>query len=294
MSLFDATPVIADSAGTELTIVQGTAISGSQSGIPIIGSDGTSARILLTDSSGRLVTAPQSASSSTSGFASGYVNTAATTITSVRNSTYVEQVTNAQRSLLSASANDTSAGTGARTVRITYYDATYAGPFTDTITLNGVTPVNTNNSNLCYIEKMEVLTVGSGGSNAGSIALRAATAGGGTTIGSIGTSDNQTFWCHHYVPSGKTCSITSVSVCHNGTTVGSGGLFVVKAQTLNVSNSVDSQVTDFIRLYGQSSITPRVYGTAVRVTGPARITMYVTPETGSSTFYRSAFDFYDS
>lgn len=67
----------------------------------------------------------------------------------------------------SSDANDTSAGTGARTVFIEGLDGDYA-VVSETVTLNGQTAVNTTNSYL-YVNKFYVLTAGSGGVNAGNI-----------------------------------------------------------------------------------------------------------------------------
>jgi hypothetical protein len=224
-------------------------------------------------------------------FSFGDVTLAAIAQAVIRRTAYTEQTTNAQRSIASASANDTAAGTGARTVRITYYTATFTGPFTEDITLNGTTYVNTAASNICYIENIKVLTAGSGGSNAGILTLKASTAGGGATIGTINAGDNQTFWAHHYVPTGKSAYITGISVSHSGTTVGSGAVFLVKSKDLSVTNGVESQVTDFVRLYGQASTFARVYQSSIKIIGPARLIVYVTPETSSSTIYRASIDY---
>jgi hypothetical protein len=226
-------------------------------------------------------------------FAFGDVTLAAIAQAVVRRTAYTEQTSNAQRSIASANANDTSAGTGARTVKITYLTSTGTGPFTETVTLNGTTYVNTVATNICYIEQIEVMTAGSGGTNAGILTLKAATAGGGATIGTINAGDRQTFWAHHYVPTGKEANVTGISVSHNGTTVGSGGVFVVKALTLNAANAVEIQLSDFVRLYGQSSTFARAYTSPVKFSGPARLLLYVTPETSSSTVYRGAIDFFE-
>lgn len=243
------------------------------------------------DTNGRLVT------SAITGFGSdfsfGDVTTAATTRAAVRRTTYTEQTSNAQRSINSSSANDTSAGTGARTVLLTYMDSTGAGPFTETVTLNGTTNVNTVATNICFIESMEVVTVGSTGSNVGTLTLHAAAAGGGATIGTIAATDNQTFWAHHYVPTGKIANITGLSFSHNGTTVGSGAAFTINSIAIPSANMVEKQVSDTPRLYGQSSTTTRTYVSPLKVTGPARVTIYVTPETASSTVYRASLDFFE-
>jgi len=60
----------------------------------------------------------------------------------------------------SSSANDTSAGTGARTVHIEGLNGDYA-VVSETVTLNGQTAVNTVNSYL-YVNSFYVITAGSG------------------------------------------------------------------------------------------------------------------------------------
>lgn len=234
-----------------------------------------------------------SATNAGTDFTFGDITTAALTRVVVQRTVYTEQTTNAKRSIASASANDTAAGTGARTVRITYLTATFTGPFTETVTLNGTTYVNTVATNICYIEQIEVITAGSTGSNVGIITLKAATAGGGATIVTINATNNQTFIPIHYVPTGKTCKITGISCGHNGTTVGSGALFTVNALDLSTANAVERQVSDFVRLYGQTSTFSRNYTSPIVVSGPARLRIYVTPETASSTVYRSSFDFFE-
>jgi hypothetical protein len=63
--------------------------------------------------------------------------------------------------VVSSSANDTSAGSGARTIRISGLDAT--GAFqTETVTLNGTTPVTTTNT---YLRVNRAFVVTSGSSN---------------------------------------------------------------------------------------------------------------------------------
>lgn len=231
--------------------------------------------------------------SSLGSFTFGDVTTSAATNVKVERTAYTEQSSNAQRSIKSASANDTSAGTGARTVKITYFDSTGAGPTTETVTLNGTTCVATASSTIAFIEKMEVVTVGSTTSNVGILTLSANAACGGTTIGTVAATDNQTFWTHHYVATGKVANVTGISVSHNGTTVGSGGVFVLRSIPIPTANQAERQYSDSIRLYGQSSTFVRTYASPLKITGPARMTVYVTPETGSSAVYRGSIDFYE-
>ena len=86
---------------------------------------------LKTDELGQLVTTALSGFGAD--FAFGDVTSTTTTIKTVERTTYTEQTTNAQRSFASSSANDTAAGTGARTIKITYYDASGNGPYTETV-----------------------------------------------------------------------------------------------------------------------------------------------------------------
>lgn len=154
-----------------------------------------------------------------SGTICGYVATSAASSVTVRATAYVPQGTNVQRSIVSTSVNDTSAGTGARTILITYLSTDMSTYKTDTVTLNGTTAVNTNATDIALIERMVVATNGSGGGNAGTINLLTGLAGAGSIWGSISTGDGQTFWCHHYVITGKTfyiSAITAAATAANG------------------------------------------------------------------------------
>ena len=244
-----------------------------------------------TDANGRLLTSSAPLPTTASKFTFGDILTAATNLVPVERTTYTEVTANAAMTLVSSSANDASAGTGARTVIVTYLDQTMAGPFTTTITMNGTTAVTASVSNMCYIEKIQVATVGSTGSNAGILTLKS----GATTVGTVNAGDLQTFWAHHYIPTGKTSYISGFSINSNGTTAGSGAAFVLKASTPTVANTPELIVSDFHRLYGQQSSTnTRTYLSPIQVAGPARVRTYVAPETNTSTTYRAAFDFIDN
>jgi len=227
-----------------------------------------------------------------SGFEFGQVTLASLTEVILRKATYTEQTSNAQRSIKSSSANDSAAGTGIRTVQITYYTVTGTGPFTETITMNGVTGVNTVATNICYIDKLTALTVGSGNAAAGNVTLQSATAGGGVVVKQISTGDLQSFDAVHYVGTGTTLYISSISTGHNGTTVGSGAVYRIRRQTLNAADQPLIQVSDFVRLYGQSSTISRLYQAPIIVVGPAKLELWIKPETASSTTYYGSFDYF--
>lgn len=141
--------------------------------------------------------------------AQGYTATSATTGKVIRATTYTPQGANAQRSINSTSANDTAAGTGARSVTINYLDTNFVLK-SETIALNGLTAVATVATDIAFIESIVVATVGSTGGNVGTIQVWTANNGTGAIWGSIAASDNQTFWAHHYVPAGVTCYLLGV------------------------------------------------------------------------------------
>jgi len=246
-------------------------------------------RDISVTSTGRLIVSSTNASANINGFSDGRIVYSSTTITSVRETTYTEQSSDAQRSVASSSASDTSAGTGARTIRITYYTSAFVGPNTTDVTLNGTSAVNTSVSDICYIEKIEVLTVGSGGQNAGIITLYASTGGAGGTIWTIAVGSNKTYSAHHYVAAGRTCFITGMLVGIKGADTTSGFL---RAIDLSTANSADIQISDTVRApsSGQSF---RTYGAPIVITEGFRITGMVAPDSSSSRTYYLSFDFYE-
>jgi len=200
----------------------------------------------------------------------GYTTSVGSALTVMRATAYLEQTTNAQRSILSSDTNDTSAGTGARTVKITYYDQTMLGPFTEIVTMNGTTPVNTVATNICFIEKIETNTVGSQLNNVGTITLKAASGGGGSTIGTIAPGDGTTYWCHHYVGSNKVFQLVSLIGSIDGI---NSGVLEVHRTTPTIANTPETTISPKLR------ITPNATGeltfnVPIRVAGPALVTVY--------------------
>jgi hypothetical protein len=155
--------------------------------------------------------------------------------------------------------------------------------------LNGTTSVPLVTATKCFIERVEVTSVGSGGTNAGIITLRNAAV---ATVCTIAVGDWRTNLCHHYVPSGKTCYITSQSAHNNSSAAGNGCAFQLRAQTIS-GTAPNKPISDIIRMYGQSSTVVRTFGTAIAVVGPAHIEGWATPESGVSITERMSFDYYD-
>jgi hypothetical protein len=112
----------------------------------------------------------------------------------------------------STSAGDAAAGTGARTVLIEGVNGT-GGLVTEIVTLNGQTEVNTVNT-YDAIERMFVLTVGSGGKNAGLIYAGTGTVTSGVPAvpyNVIGIGENNSLTGHWTCPTGYTGYLTKGS-----------------------------------------------------------------------------------
>jgi hypothetical protein len=284
------------------TVVVGAAADGyAPVGAPVLvaGHNATTGTIqnISTDNLGNQYTVDYGApANSFRGISFGRVIGTSNTLQAVRATTYTQQSTNAQRSVSSGSASDTSAGTGARQILITYYTATMTGPFTETVTMNGTTPVNTTNTNICFIEKMDVISVGSNGSNIGIISLFVSTGGAGGTIGTIGINnivnargDNQTLWAHHYIASGVNLNLTSYMT---GTNTNQGATTFLMSIDPTVTTSPEKQITDSVVFSANTSSVVRNFVVPLRLAGPLRITLYVVPA-GSNTPFFGGFNFWE-
>lgn len=113
--------------------------------------------------------------------------------------TYVFPTSAVQMAVVSSSANDAAAGTGMRQVMIHYLDNAYAVQ-TETVTLNGTTPVNTVATNILRINGIHAVAVGAGGTSAGNISIT----NGGVTYGYISAGSNTARQAVYTVPAGKT------------------------------------------------------------------------------------------
>jgi hypothetical protein len=211
----------------------------------------------------------------------------------MRATAYTEPATAVQRSVGSSSASDAAAGVGARTIRITYFDNTGAGPFTEVVTLNGVTPVNTVATTIRFIESMEVVTVGSTLVNVGTITLFGATGGGGGTVGTIGigniiaaTGDNTTLWAHHYCPILYTCKLSVLVVSAQSGGSGTNGLFYTTHINPLVANAAESLIGDTLLVQGSFQ---RTFSFNPSEPGFSRFTIYGIPGTNNATI-TAAFD----
>jgi hypothetical protein len=215
------------------------------------------------------------------------------TLIPVRATTYTEPSAAAQRSFASDDSNDTAAGTGARTVEFIYFDGSGNGPYTGEVTLDGTNPVDTTETDIRFIEKMRVKTVGSTGTNEGTISMYSATAGGGTVIGSIGVGsvlagigDSETLWAHHYVPTGWTVQLAVLTVALQSGGTGTTGLYLIKSCYPLVADSAEFIEGGYLLLPGSFQRSYQFTGT---VEGFARLLCYAIPGVNNTTM-NAAFD----
>lgn len=108
--------------------------------------------------------------------------------------------------IVSSSASDAAAGTGARTVTVVGLNASYV-EIAQTITLNGTTAVNIPTA-LLRVYRAFVVTAGSGNTAAGTLTI----ANAGTTYAQITLGDNQTLMAVYTVPAGYTLYLTSSNI----------------------------------------------------------------------------------
>lgn len=191
--------------------------------------------------------------------------------------------------LTSSSANDSGSGTGAQKIRVTYYLQSGSGPFTFDATMNGATGVGT--PALSYIEKLEVIQVGSGGTTSGTIFMSIFSPL--TNVTSMNPGETETFFCHHFVPLGKTSYITGITISHTGIATGNGGLFNLKKQSLPLSSHPLTNALGTIHLTGTNGTINVIFPTPVAIVGPAYFIGYVTPDATTTNTYFSSINLYD-
>lgn len=131
---------------------------------------------------------------------------------------YPFQTVASKLEILSASASDTGAGTGARTMMLAGLDTNF-NPISETITMNGVTPVQSVGTYL-RANGLNIMTSGSGHTNAGDITLRLTGAGATQAIARAGYGYAKQ--CLYTVPAGFTLLATDVLPECGGTAAATG------------------------------------------------------------------------
>lgn len=187
---------------------------------------------------------------------------------------YTEQASEAQRSVVSTSANDANpSGSGAKAVRITYLDSNYV-VHTEDINLNGTTAVNTVGTDIRFVERFEVIK---GAACAGAVKIMTTTGGGGSEFCGMSAGTLDAFLCHHYVPAGMRAFLMGWGAITN-----LDANFKLYSQQYFNGNLVD-QIIDLDNLTGLGIITPGRLSMERRLQAPlplgekTRVRVHVVP-----------------
>lgn len=213
------------------------------------------------------------------GFNGAYMPTAATTLAAVRASVFVEQTNPCRRSFSSTSATDNLSGSGARQIRLTYYDNQMNGPYTEDLYLSGTSVVNTLNTNIQFVEQIRCTLVGANGGNAGNINMFATSSGGGGLIAQIPASDGKTYYAHHYV---RANNVFSIKRLFSNTTNAAGNVSIRFVNPL-VTGSFEDQIGTAFRVLPGGAGSQFDFDDSVHVIGPARVTVYAKPDSAIAT-----------
>lgn len=163
--------------------------------------------------------------------------------------------TGVQPSLVSTSANDTSAGTGIRTVKVEYLDTNY-DPHTETVTMNGTTPVTMTACTVKFINNIIALTVGSNGASVGTITASYS----GNNMSVIGVGQNNAQSSARMIPNGKVAFITGMAA---GSSSGSAA-----ASTKVTINSTQAGTTIYTHYFALGEIVVQDGSATLSMTMP--------------------------
>ncbi len=139
-----------------------------------------------------------------------------------------------QLSIVSTSASDTSAGTGIRTVTLSYVDSNWALQSED-LTLNGTTEVNTVSTTIKYVLAIQAKTVGSSGAAVGNITLMDVS---DNVLSKIGIGSNRSMTAFYAVPANYSLYISSFTANANKPTT-------IRLQTTEIANDGQSTVYSY-------------------------------------------------
>lgn len=192
----------------------------------------------------------------------------------------------------STDTNDTSAGTGARTVRIFGLTTWDTNESSEDVTLNGTSNVATSSSYV-IIHRMQILTAGSGGTNAGNITATAQT--DATVTAQITAGFGQTLMTIYGIPSTKKFYIQKWYGSWAGA-VGSGTDSAI--MRVNVKANADQSDSLFIVKHvlaatgGGNSYINHDFVLPLEVAGPAIVKITVQEVTANNTDIAAGFDGY--
>lgn len=138
--------------------------------------------------------------------------------------------------VVSSSANDAAAGTGARTVKVTYLDGNFVVK-SETITLNGTTAVATIATDIYRILDFRVMTTGTGLKSAGTIDIR--NLADTPIYARIITGDNEAQQAIYTVPADKFLILYKGNIGLGSSAAGKYGIFKLLTNYNHVTDTID-------------------------------------------------------
>jgi hypothetical protein len=245
------------------------------------------------DDGGRTVVAQASGAALSTGIQIGAISASSSTFQRITRAAYTEQSVNCQPSIRSSSASDAAAGSGSRTMELTYYSQDGSGPYKETVTMDGTSWVNFIATNVCFIEKLRNITQGVSDDintmNVGTITLNNAINGGGSAIITIPVADGETYIGIHYVPPGVTCNIPRIGASRAvGNTA--ARLWIYKTP-IPVANKSPILIADVIHVDGNHVSVP--FFSPIKVQGPAKIGTWIAPTSNQATYYYVTIEYFE-
>ena len=192
--------------------------------------------------------------------------------------------------VVSTDVGDTAAGAGARTVRIFgLTDWTDSGYASETVTLNGTTPVNTQNSYV-IIHRGFIASAGDSGPNIGNITMTAAT--DATVTAQILAGEGQTQMAIYGIPAGHVAIVADYQAAiirGGGTAAAEIALAVNNIPTETLAGGFRLQHTLGVQSNG-STFSRGELAVGIKVDGPAIIKVQANA-TANNTIVHAGFDF---
>lgn len=176
--------------------------------------------------------------------------------------------------ILSSSASDTAAGTGARSMMIQGLDLNF-NPISEVVAMNGVTPVQTVNSYL-RVNGLNLSVAGSGHVNAGDITLRLTGAGATQAIARAGYGYAKQ--CLYTVPAGFTLLTTDILPECGGTSAATGIVFAF----MRISPTLQIQITNEYTTNPGNPVQRSII-TGATVSSTFAVVMHITKLNGAPT-----------
>lgn len=184
-----------------------------------------------------------------------------------------------QMEVVSTSANDTSNGTGIRTVKIGYLDASYVSK-SETVTLNGVNAVNTVATDIYRVNSIRAVTTGTGGVAAGTIYVR--NLNHTTIYRAIQTGFTRGRSLIYTVPASTTMYITQINLSSVATAAGHYTTFTGRVNFDDITGAKTAFMEPFFEITLQDQAQPFPLKEPIKIPATCDVVMSVKADANNS------------